>query len=183
MKILTVVMLIGLLANAKIVRAQDSGASRVSKDGENGSSRVLPLFKGKIPEEYREHVTLPVGISFNYVHQVLPLEIFDAELEVPGMPLPPGLVRGGTIKPHTDSYVARLDAWLFPFLNVYGTAGYFGGDAKEIHLDLAAPVPLPIPSEASYSGSTYGVGTTGAFAYRAFFASYDINWNLSLIHI
>ena len=60
----------------------------------------------------------------------MPLEIMDAKVEIPGMPLPSALVRGGTIKPFTDSYVARLDAWLFPFLNAYGTAGRFSGDAK-----------------------------------------------------
>jgi hypothetical protein len=170
-------LLIGLLSLTATIQAQSASDATASKDSTQEDSHFLPLFKRNIPKEYREHVPLPIGISFNYVHQVMPIEIMDAKVEIPGMPLPPGFVRGGSIKPFTDSYIARLDAWLLPFLNVYGTAGHFSGDAKELNFNLAAPVALPIPSQVSYSGSSFGFGLTGAFAYRAFFASYDVNWN------
>jgi hypothetical protein len=150
-----------------------SGSNAASQE----NSHFLPLFKSKVPEKYREHIPLPIGISFMYAHQVVPLELTEANVDVPVMPLPPGLVQGGTLKPVTNSYMARLDAWLLPFLNVYGIAGRFEGEVKDLKLDLAAPVSLPIPSQVSYSGSNYGVGFTGAFAYQRFFASYDINWS------
>jgi hypothetical protein len=176
-KILVAFILIGILSIVQTIQAQSASESTATKNTKKENSHFLPLFKKDIPEEYRKHVPLPIGISFNYVHQVMPLDIIDAKVEIPGMPLPSGFVRGGTIKPYTDSYVARLDAWLLPFLNVYGTAGRFTGDAKKLKFDLAAPVALPIPSQVSYSGSSFGFGLTGAFAYRAFFASYDVNWN------
>jgi hypothetical protein len=175
--ILTGLILTGLLVVPPTIWAQGNSGSSTSNSSARENSHILPLFKDNIPEEYREQVPLPIGISFNYVHQVMPLEMIEADINVPGMPLPPGFVLGGKLKSVTDSYVARLDAWLLPFLNVYGTAGHFGGDAKELNMSLAASVPLPIPSQVSYSGSSYGVGLTGAFAYRAFFASYDVNWN------
>jgi hypothetical protein len=136
----------------------------------------LPFFRDEVPAEYREFLPLPVGFSLIYVHQNMPLNLADTAVVIPGIALPPGLVRGGTVKAVTNSYLARIDAWILPFLNIYGTAGRFNGSAREIKMDLAMPVPLPIPPEVSYKGSNYGIGVTGAFGYHHFFALYDFNW-------
>jgi len=166
---------LGLLAAPGSAGAQGSSAAPPSDPTPQESRHVLPFLQDKVPEEYRGQVPLPFGISFNYVHQVLPLTINDPVIVLGGLPLPPGFVQGGTLKAVTNTLVARADVWILPFLNVYGTADYLSGDANDISMDLA--VPIPIPSQISYSGSAYGFGFTGAFGYRAFFASYDVNWN------
>jgi hypothetical protein len=167
---------LGLLVAPESAGAQGSSATPTS-DPPQESRHVLPLLLDKVPEEYRGQVPLPFGISFNYVHQALPLVINDPVFVVGGSPLPPGLVQGGSIKAVTDALVARADVWILPFLDVYGTAAHLSGDANEIRVDLAAPLPISIPDQVSCSGSDYGFGFTGAFGYRAFFASYDVNWN------
>jgi hypothetical protein len=172
-----VLVCLGLLAAPGSAGAQGSSAAPPSDPTPQESRHVLPFLQDKVPEEYRGQVPLPFGISFNYVHQVLPLVINDPVFVVGGSPLPPGLVQGGSIKAVTDALVARADVWILPFLDVYGTAAHLSGDANEIRVDLAAPLPIPIPDQVSYSGSDYGVGFTGAFGYRAFFVSYDVNWN------
>jgi hypothetical protein len=172
----SVLVCLGLLAAPGSAGAQGSSAIPPS-DPAQQSHRALPFLQDKVPEEYRGQVPLPFGISFVYVHQALPLVINTPSFVVGGSPLPPGLVQGGSIKAVTDTLVARADAWLLPFLDVYGTAAHLSGDARDISVDLAAPVPIPIPDQVSYSGSDYGIGFTAAFGYRAFFASYDINWN------
>jgi len=139
--------------------------------------QCLPFLQDEIPEKYREFLPPPLGVSLNYLHQSMPLEMVDTSVTIPGVPLPPGLIRGGSIKAVTNSVVARIDAWLLPFLNVYAMAGRFNGKAQEIAMDLAAPVPLPIPSAVAYKGPIHGVGFTGALGYRHFFAAYDCNWN------
>ena len=157
-------------------QCQNAGGSPPAETTAGRPAQGLPFLQDQIPAEYREFLPLPLGISLNYVHQDLPLKMVDTTVTIPGFPLPPGLVRGGTVKAVTNSYVARIDAWLLPFLNVYGVAGRFKGTAQEFKMDLAMPVPLPIPSEVSYKGSTYGAGFTAAFGYRHFFASYDCSW-------
>jgi len=167
---------LGLLAAPGSAGAQGSSTTP-SSDSAQESHHALPFLQDKVPEEYRGQVPLPFGISAVYVHQALPLVINNPSFVVGGSPLPPGLVQGGSLKAVTDTLVARGDVWLLPFLDVYGTAAHPSGDAKDISVNLAAPVPIPIPDEVSFSGSDYGFGFTAAFGYRAFFASYDVNWN------
>jgi len=167
---------VALFATPGTASAQGSSATLPS-DPPQESHHALPFLQDKVPEEYRGQVPLPVGISFVYVHQALPLVINNPEFVVAGLPLPPGLVQGGSLKAVTNTLVARADVWLLPFLDVYGTAAHLSGDARDISVNLAAPVPIPIPGEVSFSGSDYGVGFTAAFGYRGFFASYDVNWN------
>jgi len=169
-----VLVCLALLATPGAADAQGPSAAAPSNPPQQ-SRHGFPFLLDKVPEEYRGQVPLPFGISFNYVHQVLPLTINDPVLVLGGIPLPPGFVQGGSLKAVTDALVARADVWVLPFLDVYGTAAYLGGDANDISVNLA--VPLPIPTRVSYSGSDYGVGFTGAFGYRAFFVSYDVNWN------
>jgi hypothetical protein len=159
------------------VEGQNAGGTSPAETTGGGQAQRLPLLQDEIPEEFREFLPLPFGVSLNYVHQSLPLSMVDTAVTIPGFALPPGLVRGGSVKAVTNSVVARIDAWLLPFLNIYATAGRFHGTAQEFAMDLAAPVPLPIPPTVSYKGSTQGAGITGAFGYRHFFASYDCNWN------
>jgi hypothetical protein len=168
---------LGLLVGPPSASAQGSSAAPSSDSTTEEARHLLPFWLDKVPEEYRGQVPLPIGISVNYVHQVLPLAINDPVLVVGGVPLPPGFVQGGSLKAVTNTLVARADVWILPFLNVYGTVAHLSGDANDIRVDLAAPVPIPIPSQVSFSGSGYGVGFTAAFGYRAFFISYDVNWN------
>ena len=156
---------------------QDAASGSSAKTSGGGQAQCLPLLQDEIPGEFREYLPLPFGFSLNYLHQSMPLDMVDTAVTIPGVPLPPGLVRGGSIKAVTNSVVARIDAWLLPFLNIYAMAGRFNGTAQDFKMDLAAPVPLPIPSAVSYKGSIHGAGITAALGYRHFFASYDCNWN------
>lgn len=60
----------------------------------------------------------------------------------------------------------RLDAWVFPFLNVYGLAGYTKG-SKEILADLsnakmgdtAFPIPATLPLNLEYEAYNLGLGS------------------------
>ena len=66
--------------------------------------------------------------------------------------------------------------WLLPFLNVYGTATGFTGEASDIQASIIGFPPV-IPSNLAYKGSGVGAGFTAAFGYRAFFASYDFSYH------
>ncbi|MBE3132117.1 MAG: hypothetical protein IMZ55_01480, partial [Acidobacteria bacterium] len=140
------------------------------------SRHVLPLFQDKVPEAYREHVPLPFGVSFTYFRMDERLTLSDPSLVFNGQPIPKQLLQADSVATLTDSYSARFDAWVFPFLNVYGTATRISGDATDVRAQIIGFPPV-IPERVGYSGTGYGVGFTAAFGYRAFFASYDCNWN------
>ena len=140
------------------------------------SHNVLPLLQDKIPEVYREHVPLPFGVSFNYLRLDERLAFTDPSLVFNGQVIPPQLLQVGSAATVTDSYTARFDAWILPFLNVYGTATRISGEASDIKAQIFGFPPV-IPERVEYSGTGYGVGLTAAFGYRAFFVSYDLSYH------
>ncbi|WP_240645367.1 hypothetical protein [Vibrio mediterranei] len=78
-----------------------------------------------------------------------------------------------SIKGSDKSVQLRLDAWVFPFLNVYGLAGYTEGN-KEISADLSNatrngkpfPVPATIPINIEYEAYNLGIGAVLATQFE-----------------
>ena len=107
--------------------------------------------------------------------------------------------RNTRIKPVAFQY--QLGAWLFPFLNVYGLAGYTTGHGD---IDIAIPgaelmefvgiggcnlPPAVRPdlcsktiegaAHVNYTGYTWGAGLTAAGAYKKFFFSLPVTYVLA----
>lgn len=74
---------------------------------------------------------------------------------------------------HATAYSisVRPDVWVFPFLNVYGI---FGKTYASTNVKLSSPISLE--TTANLEGTTYGVGTTGAFGIGKYFTVFDGNW-------
>jgi hypothetical protein len=162
-----------LVGVASPARAQGSGQPAAPA----APAHVLPLLQDKIPEAYREHVPLPFGVSFTYFRVNERLALTEPSLAFSGQPVPAMLIQADSLAAVTNSYTARFDAWVFPFLNVYGTATKFSGTASDIRASVALPLPpgAPpvIPQSVDYDGKGFGVGFTLAFGYRWLFASYN----------
>jgi hypothetical protein len=137
---------------------------------------ALPLLQDRIPEAYREHVPLPFGVSFNYFRLSETLALRDPVLAMGGYQVPSQAIQAKSLKALTDSYTVRFDAWILPFLDVYGTATHFTGEASDIQASVIGSAPV-IPSSLDYEGNGVGTGFTAAFGYRAFFASYDYSFH------
>jgi hypothetical protein len=72
--------------------------------------------------------------------------------------------------------MGRFDAWLLPFLNVYGLGGYIWNTSRvDVTVDLEERPDTQITSNGELEGPTYGVGATLAGGYKWFFASADFN--------
>jgi len=65
----------------------------------------------------------------------------------------------------------RADLWVFPFLNVYGLLGRAKANTT---VELTAPIPFT--TSVDQTGTTAGIGLTGAFGIRRFFTAVDVNW-------
>lgn len=161
--------------------------------------RPLPLLTAYMDDEVIDNLPLPFGISFNgtYIDQdfeiskiavmgSIPDEFKDLELNMKGI---------------DKNYNIKLDAWLFPFFNVFTILGYTDGyktmdSASKSRLisaanDLAASPSIP-PAFASlatsipttigalgsfdYYGFTYGFGAVGVWGYRDFFISVPFSY-------
>lgn len=173
---LTVCLSAALLLAPASARADEPAKTAQSASAASTEAhRVLPLLQDRIPEAYRAHVPLPFGVSFTYFRLSERLAFSDPALVMNGQSVPSQLLQAKSAATLTDSYSARFDAWVLPFLNVYGTATRFSGEVTDIEAQIIGFPPL-IPERVGYSGTGVGVGFTLAFGYRALFASYDANW-------
>ncbi len=159
-----------------------------------GLSSSLPL--GKSLAAGKE-LPLPLGISANVFYLEQDMESKSVSIDVPPLPLPggpplqlpPGLpAQTSKLESRATSTTAKLDAWLLPFLNVYGVAGYVDGETNASGLSVAGLPPqvaslLPSSFSVAYSGPVYGGGATLAAGYESYFASLDANYTESDLDI
>ena len=162
--------------------------------GQAGSlSDSLPLGKSLAAGH---ELPLPLGISANVFFMEQDMEAQSIAVDIPPLPLPtgplqlpPGLpAESAKLESRVTTTTAKIDAWLLPFLNVYGVAGYVDGETTASGFSVGGLPPelaslLPNSFAIAYSGSTYGVGGTLAAGYNQFFASLDANYTESDLDI
>jgi len=114
---------------------------------------------------------MPFGIGVTYFTQDQDYIVDKLELGIPNFPpIPNSTLK---IKNSIDEINAKLDAWLLPYLNVFGIAGHLDGTTD---VDLTS-VPglvglLPFTSlSIDYDGTVYGGGVVLAGGNDRFFAS------------
>ncbi|HIL73369.1 MAG TPA: hypothetical protein EYG44_03995 [Verrucomicrobia bacterium] len=152
----------------------------------DGLSDSLPL--GKSLAAGKE-LPLPIGVSVNVFFMEQNMEAQSISIDIPPLPLPTGLVQlppglpatTDKLESRATSTTAKLDAWLLPFLNVYGVAGYVDGETVASGFSVAGLPPalsslLPNSFSIAYSGPVYGAGVTLAAGYNQYFVSLDANY-------
>ena len=152
----------------------------------DGLSDSLPL--GKSLAAGKE-LPLSLGVSANVFFMEQNMEAQSISIDIPPLPLPDGLVQlppglpatADKLESRATSTTAKLDAWLLPFLNVYGVAGYVDGETVASGFSVAGLPPalsslLPNSFSIAYSGPVYGAGVTLAAGYNQYFVSLDANY-------
>ncbi|HKJ18164.1 MAG TPA: hypothetical protein VJ984_12490 [Xanthomonadales bacterium] len=133
-------------------------------DGDNG-----PLFMKDLVEG--EEFFAPWGVGVDFFTMDQPYKIKSLQFELPGVSLPdPSLLDIDNDIQHFD---LKLDAWLTPFLNVFGLIGYVDADTV-VDFSQAPITGLPIPLTAlpiSYDGTVYGGGFTLIYGTENWFAA------------
>ncbi len=159
----------------------------------DGLSDSLPLGKSLAAGH---ELPLPLGISVNVFFLEQNMEAQSISVDIPPLPLPTGVVQlpaglpaqSAKLESRATSTTAKLDAWLLPFLNVYGVAGYVDGETSASGFSVGGLPPqlaslLPNSFSIAYSGPVYGGGITLAAGYNRFFASLDANYTESDLDI
>jgi len=176
----------------------------------DGLSDSLPLGKSLAAGQ---ELPLPLGISANVFFMEQNMDAQSIAINLPndpalgaaaglaGLDLP---AKATKLESRATSTTAKIDAWVLPFLNVYGVAGYVDGETSASGFSLqpltSPPIPaanlpainagiaglspyLPNSFSIAYSGPVYGVGVTLAAGYNQFFASVDANYTESDLDI
>ncbi|HEV8245851.1 MAG TPA: hypothetical protein VGP93_08780 [Polyangiaceae bacterium] len=146
-------------------------------------ARMLP-FLGEEARKRGYELPEPFGVGLVYYKLVRDIDVTDLRLGSNGAP-PTSVSRYADLGSSTnvDNVNIKADAWLLPFLNVYGIVGKIWNKS-----DTTVNVTLPplVPGGASRSftttlpttleGTVKGVGVTLAGGYESFFGALDVNW-------
>ena len=184
------------------------GFASVDEQGDDAPrvwNRALPFLAQRVIDMGYE-LPLPYGIGLTYAHVDQEQILSDLQVGINGgakQPFP--FVGFDNAKSKSDSLQVKLDAWLFPFMNVFALFGRVEGEAPlNVYLDgngmldqlgvptCSTPPPLPpsdailcglledetfvLDIEAKFRGNTYGAGTVLAGGWNNWFVTVPISF-------
>ncbi|WP_370556012.1 hypothetical protein NMD86_16285 [Edwardsiella tarda] len=133
----------------------------------------------------------PFGINVNYMNMrqnIVVDSISFSGLEIPsffpglpGVPLPSDFIniKVGNTRQQSKTETIKLDAWLFPFMNIYGVVGHTRGSSLskiDVLLRDGQTLYSNIDFKLNFKGTTYGAGTVFAGGYGNWFGLVDMNY-------
>lgn len=155
-------------------------------DNKNASSSLLPFFREMaeghdLPEPYG------AGVNHTGMRQAVQVDsIRFSGMKLGSLPVDRLVdIRAGSTRQKSHTETLRLDAWVLPFMNVYGVAGRTKGHSvSDISLRLPVFSGGAFPSgttqdfrfRLNYRGYTYGAGMTLAGGMNNMFMSLDANY-------
>lgn len=150
---------------------------------------VLPVWGQKVQDKgFADQLQLPFGLNVNYVNAYLDMLITDFDLKIGGKDFS-GVVNLETlnfqeVSATTNGLSFRADAWVLPFLNVYGLfSSVIGGTNVVLQptwKDATGEVILQLSefsSRVNFNALAYGAGTTLVFGWDGYFSSIDMNYS------
>nr|WP_244636299.1 hypothetical protein [Erwinia persicina] len=151
----------------------------------------LPFF-GKEIRRRGYDLPDPYGIGFNYMNMRQNIKVNSinfSNLKIPSLfpgmaPIPIGNdlfnINVGHTRERSKTENARLDTWLFPFMNVYGIIGHTkGSSVSDVSVCAVGACPPQLKNlnfTLKFKGTTYGGGTTLAYGYHNWFGTLDFNY-------
>jgi hypothetical protein len=156
------------------------------KDSVKTTQSILPLAREWF-EDNNIDLPLPYGVSGFVTYMSRSVDIDDVEVAFKDQPKQ-SINDFSNFELQNKSSVAaiKLDAWLLPFMNIYGLLGYVSTDASldaTITIDRiifpGPPIVLPINSKSTINGAYLGIGSTFVGGYGNWFVLGDFNYGYS----
>jgi len=207
-----------LTATARLVRTSinhdltDTGVSEISipnigfasvddqgEDAPRTWDHRLPFFAQNVIDKGYD-LPLPYGIGLTYAHVDQEQLLDNLLVGINGADKEPfPFVSFENASSVSDSVSVKADAWLFPFLNVFGMLGKVDGEAPldvlidgngmldQLQIDCSSPGPpnplcailedqnFLLPIDAKFKGTTYGIGMTLAAGWNGWFFTLPLN--------
>lgn len=160
-------------------------------------NRKLPFMAQKVIDLGYD-LPLPYGFSLVYANVDQDIILTDLAVGFYGSEKQPfEFVAFENASADSESVQLKFDAWLFPFMNVFGLIGKVKGDAiMDVLLDgngmldmlgITCPSPDPLclvlsnetitlPIVSPFDGTTYGIGTVLAGAWNNWFVTLPISF-------
>jgi hypothetical protein len=131
---------------------------------------IFPLFGENVIRKGFD-LPLPIGINVSYYQQSSSTIIDQISLGLGDDQLMPLTFVGFEgVTTDASNVNARVDLWLFPFLNIYGM---FGSARSDANVTLNAP--FDFETKVDFSGWTYGGGAVLAFGLQGFWITANGN--------
>ena len=154
-------------------------------DDEEKKERLLPLFDDWFVEQGIE-LPRPYGLGLTAIYMDRDVEVDDVRVTFGGRP-PESIsdTADFNVSNSTGLIMARADAWILPFLNVYVLGGHTQSEAR---LDTTISIPTPGPGgpietdlmvDSDVSGPFIGAGFTLVAGINDWFAMADANYGES----
>jgi hypothetical protein len=177
---MVVLMLGSLIALLAVdVRAQDTPST-----AEKETAATNFLQRGWYADRGVE-LPRPFGIGVNAIFMERDISVTDVSVKVGNLPSQSISDRFDfEVSNRTTLSMARLDAWVLPFLDVYLMLGETRTDTSlsttfNLRPPLGDPVPVTVETDQKVDGPLYGGGATVVFGGDAWFAMADANYSRS----
>ncbi|MEQ4779342.1 hypothetical protein ABN078_14060 [Providencia huaxiensis] len=178
------------------VSVSESGVPQNNSEGgitrsSTSESRVLPIW-GDEARARGYDLPEPFGASYGYMNLRQDIIVdkigFNSDTRLGQGLLSNILVETGHTREKNESHMLKLDAWVLPFMNIYGVYGKTKGSSKTnisgIYMK-GQPNPMweNLPFSLDFKGKTYGGGVTFAGGYNQFFGTLDLNYTKTNLDI
>jgi hypothetical protein len=128
---------------------------------------MIPLWGDKARERGTD-LPLPFGLGVTYTYVAQNTEVSKVKVKDKTLDL-----NIPAAKTASHTVVFRADAWVLPFLDVYGMLGYTNGQTEP---RLVLSTGKVKGRTVSYSRAMYGGGATLAGGYKSYFLTLDANY-------
>lgn len=124
-----------------------------------------------------EALPLPLGISVAYYYVERDIDVKSVSASLGNNPLQPvDNVVNFDVRTEVATTSMRMDAWILPFLNVYGLiANIENSSIVDMTFDIGTN-NVPVKSNGGFDGVGTGMGIVLAGGYENFFMTFDANW-------
>ena len=140
---------------------------------------TLPIF-GKEAVAQGYEIPLPYGIGISHMYAERGIDVTSVYAGINGANNDVSSLLDVEVKTEVNTTVSRLDAWLFPFMNVYGFTGYVRNKSPVVfNVDasgIGGSSNVVVKSRFDLSGPTYGGGVVLAGGYLDYFMTLDANF-------
>jgi len=164
------------LAAASLVTSADRAHAQYAGDLRQAPyayEDIFPIFGKKLAAR-GVAFPLPWGVGLTYLFMQQPIDISNIALGVDDRALVDvgQVVKFKSVESKVHALNARLDLWLFPFLNVYVMGNY----SPKTRTNVQLSDPFELDAEAVQWIVGEGFGTTAAFGMFGAWLTLDANW-------